>query len=102
MGPAATDVSARTNLAGKFTPWRPSALGRRAARLTGAAERIIEDSGGQPPPELVNRIEPLPILQQALEPGALERLIGEGRRLAAEDAVSLALSAPDGDEEGDG
>ena len=64
----------------------------RAARLIGAAERIVEVSGGQPPPELVNRIEPRPILRQAMDEDVLERLLAEGRRLTAEDAVAEALA----------
>jgi len=64
----------------------------RAARLVGAGQRIVEESGGQAPPELVNRIEPLPILAEQLDERTLDALVAEGRRLAAEEAVEFALA----------
>lgn len=63
----------------------------RSARLVGAAERIVDESGGQPLPELINRVEPLPILQAALTPARLASLIDEGRRLTTDEAVAFAL-----------
>ena len=63
----------------------------RSARLIGAAQRIIEESGGQPPPQLMNRIEPLPILRERLPTSTLTALIGEGHAMNTEEAVGLAL-----------
>jgi predicted ATPase/class 3 adenylate cyclase len=63
-----------------------------AARLTGAANRIVEESGGEPPPELVNRIKALPTLERELSSEKLSQLLAEGRRLTAEEATQLALS----------
>ena len=65
-----------------------------AARLTGAAERIVEDTGGQPPPMLVNRIEALPTLRARLPGDQLESLLAEGRALTTEEAVAMVLGAP--------
>ena len=58
----------------------------------GAAERIIDESGGQPPPELISRVEPLPILRERLAAATLDALIGEGRAIGADEAVRLALA----------
>jgi predicted ATPase len=63
----------------------------RSARLTGAAERIVEESGGQPPPQLINRVEARPILAERLESSRLDELIAEGRRLTLDEAVESAL-----------
>jgi hypothetical protein len=70
----------------------------RAAILTGAARRIVEESGGEPPPELTNRIDALPMLEQDLEASRLSTLLAEGRRLSNEEAVKYALAdgAPSG------
>jgi predicted ATPase/class 3 adenylate cyclase len=65
----------------------------RAARLLGAGQRVVDESGGQPPPELVNRIEPLPILREHLPEATLTRLVSEGHGMARPDAVRYALSA---------
>jgi predicted ATPase/class 3 adenylate cyclase len=64
----------------------------RGARLIGAARRIVEESGGQPPPELINRIDGLPIVEQQLDAATLERLIDEGRRMTADESVAYALA----------
>ena len=64
----------------------------RAARLCGAAQRIIDESGGQPPVELVNRINPRPILEQSLPADQLTALVAEGRRLTDDQAMALALA----------
>ncbi len=64
-----------------------------AARLTGAARRIVEETGGQQPPTLVNRIEALPILEAGLSREELDRLLAEGRGLSTEQAVGIVLSA---------
>jgi predicted ATPase/class 3 adenylate cyclase len=63
-----------------------------AALLTGAAQRIVEESGGQAPPELVNRIEALPVLEREFEPATLTRLLAEGRRLSIDQARELATN----------
>ena len=44
-----------------------------AATLTGAAERIVDESGGQPPPSLVNRIDAMPALSASLSADDLQR-----------------------------
>jgi predicted ATPase/class 3 adenylate cyclase len=64
----------------------------RAAILAGAAQRIVEESGGQPPPELVNRIEAMPTLEREMVPKRLADLIAEGRRLSIDEAAAIALS----------
>ena len=63
----------------------------RAARLVGAASRIVEQAGGQAPPELVNRVDPMPILTAALDAETLARLIDEGRAMETDAAVDFAL-----------
>ena len=63
----------------------------RAATLTGAAQRMVEESGGEPPPELVNRIEAWPTVEARLEPSRLADLLAQGRRLSNDDAVALLL-----------
>ena len=63
----------------------------RAARLVGAASRIVEQAGGQAPPELVNRIDPVPILEAALDRPTLGALLEEGRRMDDDAAVEYAL-----------
>jgi tetratricopeptide (TPR) repeat protein len=63
----------------------------RAAILTGAAQRIVHESGGQAPPELVNRIDALLVLQRELDPSRLADLLAEGGRLSTDQAVELAL-----------
>ena len=64
----------------------------RAAILIGAARRIVRETGGQPPPELINRIDALPTLERDLEAERLAELLGEGERLTTEQAVELALA----------
>jgi hypothetical protein len=76
------DLAALEALAGRH---------ERSARLIGAAERIVEESGGQAPPELVNRIEPMPVLRAALDERQLVRLIAEGRAMATDEAIDYAL-----------
>jgi hypothetical protein len=63
-----------------------------AARLTGAAQRIVEETGGEPPPRLINRIEALPTLQIELPATRLEELLAEGRGLPTEQAATIALT----------
>ena len=63
----------------------------RAAVLTGAAQKIVDESGGEPPPELVNRIEARPQLEREMDSGRLADLLAEGRRLSVEEATELAL-----------
>ena len=69
-----------------------SADPRRAARLYGAAQTIVERTGGQTPPELLNRIEPLPLIRQQLDAAELDALVAEGRALSTDEAVALALA----------
>jgi hypothetical protein len=64
----------------------------RAARLIGAGQRIIEESGGQPPPELIDRIEPLPVLREEMDQATLDELIAAGRRMSTDEVVAYALS----------
>jgi predicted ATPase/class 3 adenylate cyclase len=64
----------------------------RAALVTGAAQRIVEESGGQPPPELVNRIDAMPALKAHLDANHLNHLISDGRALSQEAATELALA----------
>jgi predicted ATPase/class 3 adenylate cyclase len=63
------------------------------ARLTGAAQRIVDDTGAQPPPTLINRVEALPSLRGHLPAERLDRLITEGRELSMDEAVSLVLAS---------
>jgi len=63
-----------------------------AAVLTGAAQRIIDETGGQPPPELVNRIEAMPALRSGLDPARLQELLADGRKLSAEEAVEVVVA----------
>jgi predicted ATPase/class 3 adenylate cyclase len=64
----------------------------RAAQLTGAAAQIVDETGAQPPPNLVNRIDALPILRERIAPPELERLLEEGRQLSSDEAVALAFA----------
>ncbi len=63
-----------------------------AATLTGAAERIVDESGGQPPPSLVNRIDAMPTLSASLSAEDLSVLLARGRSLSTEEAVNLAVA----------
>jgi predicted ATPase/class 3 adenylate cyclase len=63
----------------------------RAAILIGAAQKIMDDSGGQPPPQLVNRIDALPALKTELEPARLAELIAQGRKTPIDEAAALAV-----------
>lgn len=63
----------------------------RAATLTGAAQRIVEESGGEPPPELVNRVEAMPTLERKLDRDRLDELLAAGRRMPTDEAVAYAL-----------
>jgi predicted ATPase/class 3 adenylate cyclase len=63
----------------------------RAARLTGAAQRVVEESGGQPPPELVNRVDAWPMLRVQLDAARLAELLAEGRRMSNGEAIAYAL-----------
>ena len=73
--------------------WRPLDGGMGAQLdLQGAAQRIIDESGGQPPVELVNRLDPRPILEKSLPPDQMDALIAEGRRLTDDQAMTLALA----------
>ena len=63
----------------------------RAAVSVGAAQKIMDDSGGQPPPQLVNRIDALPTLQQELAPERLAELMAKGRETPIDEAAALAL-----------
>ena len=64
----------------------------RAAKLVGAAQRIIEESGGQAPPQLVNRIDATPSLRDHIPAEQLTQLIADGHALTEEDALELALA----------
>ena len=64
----------------------------RAARLVGAAQAVVERTGGEAPPQLINRIEPLPLLREQLDGQRLEILLSEGRSLTTDEAVELALA----------
>jgi len=63
----------------------------RAARLYGAGERAADDAGGQAPPQLVRRIELVPLLEAKLDQSTLAGLIAEGRQMAPAAAVGYAL-----------
>jgi tetratricopeptide (TPR) repeat protein len=65
------------------------------ARLIGAAERMVEETGAQPPPTLINRVAARPVLAERLSGEDLEQLIAEGRDLSPDEAVSLARSSSD-------
>ncbi|HUG48644.1 MAG TPA: adenylate/guanylate cyclase domain-containing protein [Candidatus Limnocylindria bacterium] len=65
----------------------------RAARLVGAAQAMVERAGGQAPPQLINRIDPMPLVRERLDEARLDQLIMEGRALSSEEAVELALEA---------
>ena len=54
----------------------------RAARLYGAGQRAVDDAGGQAPPELVRRIDLMPMLEEKLDRAALAGFIAEGRQMA--------------------
>ncbi len=64
----------------------------RAARLTGAGQRIVDKSGAEPPPHLINRIPAMPWLERELDPERLRDLLSEGRSLTDEAATELALA----------
>jgi hypothetical protein len=63
-----------------------------AARLTGAAQRIVEETGGEPPPRLINRVEAMPTLRQKLPAARLDELLAEGRGLPTDQAAAIALT----------
>ena len=63
----------------------------RAARLYGAGQRAVDDAGGQAPPELVRRIDLMPMLEEKLDRAALAGFIAEGRQMAPAAAVAFAL-----------
>jgi predicted ATPase/class 3 adenylate cyclase len=62
----------------------------RAARLVGAGARLVETSGGQAPPELVNRIDPMPLIRERLTEADFERAVAEGRQWSLDDAIAYA------------
>jgi hypothetical protein len=64
---------------------------RSAAVVLGAADRLVEQSGGEPPQALVNRIDPLPALKEQLDSAERQRLIEQGRRLTADSAIAFVL-----------
>jgi len=64
---------------------------QRAAIVLGAADKLVEESGGEPPQALVNRIDPMPALREQLDHAALQRLLEQGRRMSAEEAISFAM-----------
>lgn len=68
----------------------------RAARLVGAGGSLARQAGGEAPPELVNRVDPMPVLRAAIEESALGRLIAEGSAMTTEQSVRLALEEPTG------
>jgi hypothetical protein len=63
----------------------------RAARLYAAGVRAADDAGGQAPPQLVRRIELMPLLEAKLDEATLAALIAEGRQMAPAAAVGYAL-----------
>ncbi len=63
----------------------------KAAILTGAAHRVVEESGGEAPAELVNRIDVLPALERGLSFERLRDLMAEGHRLTDEEATRLVV-----------
>jgi len=63
----------------------------RAAKLVAAAQRIVDESGGEPPPQLVNRVDPIPALREHLSPDELTHLLADGRALNEDAALELAL-----------
>jgi predicted ATPase/class 3 adenylate cyclase len=77
------DVAALDALEGNY---------ERAAILIGAAERIVDESGGQAPPQLVNRIDALPTLREHLPAERLAQLMADGQTLTEEAALELALA----------
>jgi len=82
LSTALLDLAAIEALEGRY---------ERAARLVGAGERLVEESGGQAPPELINRVEPRPVLREQLDATTLEQLLAEGRQMSDDDAVAYAL-----------
>jgi hypothetical protein len=61
----------------------------KAAILTGAAHRVVDESGGEAPAELVNRVEAMPALEKGLTPDRLKQLMAAGHRLSDEEATAL-------------
>jgi tetratricopeptide (TPR) repeat protein len=66
----------------------------RAARLYGAGQRAVDDAGGEAPPQLVRRVELMPMLAEKLDRATLSALIAEGRQMAPAVAVDYALQEP--------
>jgi hypothetical protein len=66
----------------------------RAARLVGAGVALARRAGGEAPPELVNRVDPMPVLRAAIEEPALGQLMAEGGAMDSEQAVRLGLEGP--------
>ena len=64
----------------------------KSAVLAGAARRIVDESGAEAPPELVNRVDPMPILEKELAAEKLAELTSQGRGLSTDDATDLALA----------
>jgi hypothetical protein len=65
----------------------------RAARLFGAGQRAIDDAGGQQPPQLVRRVELMPLLKARLDDSTLAALVAEGRQMSNAAAVAYALES---------
>jgi predicted ATPase/class 3 adenylate cyclase len=81
LTPALLDLAALEAIAGRL---------ERAAQLLGAGGRVIDESGGQPPPQLMNRIEP--DLSERVDSTVLHGWIAAGRAMSSNEAVAYALS----------
>jgi predicted ATPase/class 3 adenylate cyclase len=82
LTPALLDLASIEGMAGRL---------ERAAHLLGAGGRVIDESGGQPPPQLMNRIEPLPVLRERVDSTILQGWIAAGRAMSTDEAVAYAL-----------
>jgi predicted ATPase/class 3 adenylate cyclase len=80
LTPALLDLASLEGIAGRL---------ERAAHLLGAGGRVIDESGGQPPPQLMNRIEP--VLRERVNSTVLDGWIAAGRAMSTDEAVAYAL-----------
>jgi predicted ATPase/class 3 adenylate cyclase len=64
---------------------------RRGARLAAAADRLRDEIGSQITFTELGREQPLARARRLMEPADLERAVGQGRELSADEAVALAL-----------
>jgi predicted ATPase/class 3 adenylate cyclase len=66
----------------------------RGVRLAGAADRLREIAGGEPPRAIVGLEEPLEMVQGTLPQHQIESLWEEGRAMDFDEAVALAREEP--------